>query len=120
MSPLVVDDWFSATLLMRMCRHTPLHYQKNGRGVKRNYKLPVPNNRGKTAVVNLEKAELLVQTFRKVHSLDNLKKEARQCRGSKLIMYYKMLKETEILEESLGLPFNKFELSSCQHSPHHS
>jgi len=36
-------------------------------GVRRNYELPVLNSGDKVAVTNLEKAEVLAQTFRKGH-----------------------------------------------------
>lgn len=43
-------------------------------GIGRNYELPVLNKEDKLAV-NSEKAEPLAETFRKVHSLHNLKEE---------------------------------------------
>ena len=52
------------------------------------------NSGDKMTVNNIEKAELLVQTFRKVHSSDSLIEKARQYRN--LMKNPKILKKREI------------------------
>ncbi len=71
------------------------HDQKNG-GIRRNYELSVLNSGDKIAVSNLEKAELLVQIFKKVHSSDNLSEEARQCRNKTLMEFPNILNKNKM------------------------
>lgn len=54
------------------------------------------SNRDKTAVSNQEKAELLVQTFLRVHSSDNLTVEARQSRNRTLMEFPNILQKDEM------------------------
>jgi len=68
--------------------------------------MPVLNNGDKISVNNLEKAELLVQLFKKVHSSDHLSEEARQCRNKTLMEFPNILKKNNLLDLSL----NMFEL----------
>ncbi|XP_050975638.1 uridine 5'-monophosphate synthase isoform X1 [Labeo rohita] len=79
-------------------------------GIRKNYELPVMSNRDKTAVSNQEKAELLVQTFLRVHSSDNLAVEARQSRNRTLMEFPNILQKDEVSENPLDLPLNMFEL----------
>jgi exonuclease III len=75
-------------------------------GIRRNYELPVLNSGDKIAVNNLEKAELLVQIFKKVHSSDNLSEVARQCRNKTLMEFPNILKKNKMSKNPLDLPLN--------------
>lgn len=79
-------------------------------GVRRNYELPVLQYGDIVAISNLEKAELLVQHFRNVHSSDNLSEEARKCRNTTLTKHPDLLKKVKTTENPLDLQFNMFEL----------
>lgn len=79
-------------------------------GIRRNYELPVMSRGDIMAVTNLGKAELLAQTFRKVHSSDNLTEEARQCRNNTLMENPRILDRVEVLGDQLDLHFSMFEL----------
>lgn len=50
------------------------------------------------AVNNLEKAELLAQTFERVHSSCNLTDEAGQCRDKILMENPKIIEKREVLD----------------------
>ena len=52
-------------------------------GIRQYYELPVMSSGDKLAISNFEKAELLAETFKKIHSSDNLTEEVRQ--GRKII-----------------------------------
>ena len=79
-------------------------------GIRRNYELPVMNNGDVMAVNNLEKAELLAQTFRKVHSSENLTEEAKRCRSIVLKENPHVLEKKEMTTDPIDLPFSMFEL----------
>lgn len=79
-------------------------------GIRRNYEIPVLDTGNKLAVNNLEKAELLAQTFERVHSSCNLTDEARQCRERIIMENPNITEKREMTGEPLDLPFNMFEL----------
>ena len=79
-------------------------------GIRRNYELPVLNSGDTVAINNLEKAELLAQTFRRVHSFENLTKEARAIRSNILREHPTVLVRKENSENPLDLPLTMFEL----------
>lgn len=81
-----------------------------GGGPKKKNELPVLNSGYKIAVSNLEKAELLVQISKEVHSSDNLSEEARQCRNKTLMEFPNILKKNKMSENPIDLPLNMFEL----------
>lgn len=61
-----------------------MEYDQENGGIRRNYELPVMISADRMAGSNLDKAELPVKTFKKVHSSDNLSEEA-QCRSDILM-----------------------------------
>lgn len=53
-------------------------------GIKRNYEIPIMHNNNVTAISSSQKAELLAKTLVKVHSSDNLSRNAMLCRDKTL------------------------------------
>lgn len=70
-------------------------------GIRRNYELSVFSG-DKMAVGNQEKAQLLVQTFKKIHSSDNLC-EARYYRNRVLLNNPNILEKLEIIGDPIDL-----------------
>lgn len=79
-------------------------------GVKRNTSIPVLISDNKTAVSNIEKAELLAETLVKIHSSENFSARVRQCRDNTLAQNPDVNVKKATSRESLDLPFNLFEL----------
>lgn len=67
---------------------------------------------------NLEKTELLTQTFRNIRRSDNLTKEAKQSRSRTLIRNPNILEKMEMSGDPLYLPFSMFELRRAIISAH--
>ncbi len=82
-------------------------------GVRRNYELPVLKSGDKVAVNNLEKAEVLAQTFRKVHSSENLTKEAEVNRRKMLESFPDVLEKKGHSGNPLDVPLKMFELKKA-------
>ena len=82
-------------------------------GIRRNNELPVLNSGDKVAVTNSEKAKILAQTLRKVHSSENLSKVAQVNRRKVLESFPDVLEKKEHSGNPLDLPFNMFELQKA-------
>ena len=69
---------------------------------------------GDTMVVgNVEKADLLTITFKKVHSSENLSEEARQCRIRTVMKNPRIVDRAELSGDPLDLHFIMFELKKA-------
>ena len=64
-------------------------------------------------VGNVEKAELLAITFKKVHSSENLSEEARQCRIRTVMKNPRIVDRAELSGDPLDLHFIMFELKKA-------
>ena len=82
-------------------------------GIRWNYEIPVLSNGDTMVVGNVEKAELLAITFKKVHSSENLSEEARQCRIRTVMKNPRIVDRAEMSGDPLDLHFSMFELKKA-------
>lgn len=83
-------------------------------GNKSKYEIPVLYSSNRKAISNMEKAELLANTFLKVHASDNLLAEARQSRNNTLMKHPGVTKRKASTGRDLDLPFTILELKRAK------
>ena len=79
-------------------------------GIRRTTAIPVLKSGSITAVKNQEKAELLVNTFVKIHSSENLSESAKESRDRTLAENPDTLLLRGVTDSSMERPFSLFEL----------
>lgn len=69
------------------------------------YRYPTLTINGNTAITEKEKAEMIVETFVKIHSSDNISEEGRRRREETLFKYRDLGIDYENVNDALNLPF---------------
>ena len=74
-------------------------------GNRREWSYPILSSGDQLAISNLEKAEMMVNTFSKVHSFNNLSDEEKRSRGETRSRYAEFIQKKDKSEDKYNIPF---------------
>lgn len=89
---------------------------KKMNGIRRVFRYPTLRNNEGTAVTEQEKAEMIMKTFVKIHSSDNVSVEGRKGREKTAFRDRELIMEDEEVDDILNLPLTIRELNSALRS----